>query len=97
MKEPAEQKGRRTRVTSKAWKPKVEQLARVTEAELGIWLTGATMEQARTMGKPEGGRSPVKPKGWRVEAQPETRKSMAEAERQPTEVCPDVRGSPAES
>ncbi len=84
-------------MTSKAWKPKVEQLARVTEVEPGIWLTGAMMEQARTTGKPEGGRSPVKPKGRRVEAQPETRKSVAEAERRPTEVCLDVRGSPEES
>ncbi len=35
-------------------------------------------------GKPEEGRSTVKPKGWRVE-------------RRLTEVCPDVRGSPEES
>ncbi len=40
----------------------------MTEAEPGIQLTGATMERASTVGKPEGGRSPVKPKGWRVEA-----------------------------
>ncbi len=57
---------------------------------------GGAMERARTTGKPEGGMSPVKPKGWRVEAQPEAQKSVVEAERRPTEVCPDVRGSPAE-
>lgn len=72
-----EQRGRRTRATSKAWKPKVERLAHMTEAEPGIRLTGATMERVRMMGKPEGGRSLVKPKGWRVEARPETRKSVA--------------------
>ncbi len=81
MEEPTEQRGQRTRATSKAWKPKVERLARVTEAEPGIRLTGSTMERARIKGKPEGGRSPVKPKGWRVKAQPESRKSVAEAER----------------
>ncbi len=32
----------------------MELLARVTEVEPGIWLTGATMERERTMGKPEG-------------------------------------------
>ncbi len=69
----------------------------MTEAEPGTQLTGATMERASTTEKPEGGRSPVKPKGWRVEAQPETRTSVAEAEGRPTEVCPEVRGSPAES
>ncbi len=66
----------------------------MTEAEPGIWLTGATMEQMKETGKPEQGRSPVKPKEWRVEAQLETQKSVTEAERRPTEVCPDVRGSP---
>ncbi len=45
-------------------------------------------------GETEEGRSPVKPKEWRVEAQPETQKSVTEAERRPAEVCPDVRGSP---
>lgn len=97
LEEPAERRDRRTRATSQAWKPKVERLARVPEAEPGIRLTRATMEPARTTGKPEEGRSLVKPKGWRVEAKPETRKSVAEAERRPTEVCPDVRGSPEES
>lgn len=55
------------------------------------------MEQVRTTGKPDEGRILVKPKGWRVEAKPETWKSVAEDERRPTEVCPDIRGSPKES
>ncbi len=63
----------------------MERLACMTEAEPGIWLTGTTMEQMKEMGKPEEGRSPVKPKEWRVEAQPQTQKSVTEAERRPTD------------
>lgn len=53
-------------------------------------LPVATMEQARMMGNLVEGRSPEELKGWRVEAQPETRKSVEEAERCPTEV--DLEG-----
>lgn len=38
-------------------------------------------EGVRTTGKPEGRRSPVELKGWRVEAHPETLKYVVEAER----------------
>lgn len=78
-----------------AQKPKVELLAHWAEAEMGTRLTGATLKRARTMRKPEEGRSPVEAKGWRVEVQLE--KTMAEAERQPTEVDPEGRGIPEES
>lgn len=75
-----EQRGQRTRATSPAWKSKVELLAHGTEAEMGARLTGVTTEGVRMTGKLEGSRSPVEMKGWRVEAQPETRKSMVEVE-----------------
>lgn len=51
----------------------------------------------RMMGKPEERRSLVEPKGWRVEPQQETWKSVAEAKRRLTEAGPEGRGSPEES
>lgn len=63
MDKPARQRGRLTRATSMARKPKVKLLANGTDVETGARQTRATTE------KPEGRRSPVEPKGWRVEAQ----------------------------
>lgn len=59
MEKPVEQRGRRTRASSTAGKPKVELLDCRTEAETGAWQTRATMEGVKMMGKPEGRRSPV--------------------------------------
>lgn len=85
METQAKMRGQRTRVTSMAQKPVVEPQTRGTEDETGARQTGATMKGVRMMGKQEGRRSPVEPKGWRVEVQPETWKSMAEAERRSPE------------
>lgn len=52
------------------------------EEQKQVWDEG----QGRTTGKPDERRRPVKPRGCRVKAQPETWKSMVEAERQLTDV-----------
>lgn len=66
---PAEQSGRWNWVTSTAQNPKVELLTHRIEAETGIRLTGATMEQARMTGILEEGRNLVERRGggspWR--------------------------------
>lgn len=75
-----ELRDQQTRATSTAWKPKVKPLPHGTEAETGAWQTRAMTEGVRMTGKPEGRRSQVDPRGWRVEAQSETRKSVPEVE-----------------
>lgn len=49
----------------------------------------------KTMRKLEGRGSLVESKRWRIEVQPETQKSVVEAEQRLTEVEPEGRGSPA--
>lgn len=55
-----------------AQKPKEELLTCRAEAETGNWLTGATIERAGMTMQLKEGRRPVKPKGWKIEVQPET-------------------------
>lgn len=51
------QRGQRTRATATGRKPKVELLARGSEAETGARQTAATMEGVRTAEKSEGQRN----------------------------------------
>lgn len=82
-------RGQRTRATLMARKPKVRPLACGIEVEMGAWQTGATMEEIRTTIKPEGRTRLMEPEEWRVEVHPETRKSVAKAERRLTETKPN--------
>lgn len=79
MRYPVEQRGRRTRVTSPTWKPKVELLACGTEVETGARQTRAMTEGVRT--------TTEKPKVRRRTVEPETCKSTAE--QQQTEADPN--------
>lgn len=65
---PVKQRGRRTRVTSTAQKPKVELLACGTKVEKWAQQAGVTMAGVRTTEKLKGRSSPVEPRGWRVAA-----------------------------
>lgn len=82
----AEPRGRRTRATLVAWKPKVRPLTCGIEEEMGAWQTGAMIEEIRMTMKLEGRRQ--RSGGSRC-----TRRPGSPWQRL-TETKPDGRGSP---